>query len=60
MAYEPALPRGEAVAGIDPPLAGSGGEGWLSALWVEMREIRNLLEEMLMNQVAKAESEEDE
>lgn len=58
-AYQPSLSAGEAVAGLEPPLEGSGGEGWLSALWVEMREVRKLLEMMLVNQMEKTESEEE-
>lgn len=56
-AYEPSLSAGDAVAGIEPPLNGSGGEGWLSALYLEMVEIRRLLEARALGQLEREEDE---
>lgn len=56
MAFQPSLSEGETVAGIDPPLNGSGGTGWLSALYLELQLLRRLVEEYLVTREAQEET----
>lgn len=48
LSYTPGLSAGESVAGVRPPLDGSGGEGWLSAIYLEQQQVSRSISEMTL------------